>query len=453
MARDKTVPQQGAWRRGAALVVGLLLAWGGCAPPLGAQSETDEFFIESIVVEGAQRFGAGIVVSESLLQEGQSYSERALRDAVHRIVRLPLVLDAEFALRKGSRRGRYQLVITVEEARRWFFVTDLLTALGDDRVRSPGNDSEVTSGFFSDDQDDSALFAGWRTSAGRFGVFSVAVDPVFDGKLQLGFSQYNLFGRNVQLQIGYLLEPLRDALDASQPKQQTLRLGLGIPLRGNHSLSFTSSYRQHRYRDAFAPTGSYESDFDRIWADLSWIYNTIDDPVFPTSGRFLRGGVSYRQDELATRLLFAQSPEPDLDVQRDAEGTEWRAGMVADFYRPISARDSLSLSLTAFAGVGDYHVVANTLPELISQDSETDLWDASLTLGYARFLRRDVQKPRWRELRWENEVELFDSQFSPDQFVPRDASSGFRIGSRLRYRTTWGVFSLGLDYIQHEDLP
>ncbi len=436
------------------LVFALLLAWIASAPSAHAQSQNDEFFIESIFVEGAERFGAGIVISESLLQEGQLYSERALRDAVHRIVRLPLVLDAEFALRKGSRRGRYQLVITIEEARHWFFFSDLLASAGDDRLGFRTVGSDISTETRSDDQEDSALFAGWRTSAGRFGVFSVGIDPLDEGKLQLGFTQYNLLGRNIQLQVGYLFQPLEGGFNEGRDKseQQTFRLGLGIPLRGNHSLSLSSSYRRLRYRTDFAPAGSYESDLDRIWAELSWVYNTLDDPVFPTTGRFLRGGVSYHQEQTSSRLSFSPMTAPPVDERRELDGSEWRAGVVADFHRTISARDSLSISARASAGAGEFDLLSEPFPSM-TRDTEVDLGHASLTLGYARFLLRNVQKPRWRELRWENDVELFADHFSPAQYGAKDTATGYRLESRLRYRTSWGLFSFAVEYIQREDFP
>ncbi len=94
------------------------------------------FLIETITVEGNRHFTSEIILSESLLREGREYSERQLREAVNRIVRLPLVLDAEFFLRKGSDRGLHTLVIEVEEASRWFFGFDTEYKRGDRSVFS-----------------------------------------------------------------------------------------------------------------------------------------------------------------------------------------------------------------------------------------------------------------------------------------------------------------------------
>src|SRR4051794_17102739 len=84
------------------------------------QEEPDRFLIERITVEGTKEAAANIIRSETLLRPGESYNEGELRQAVYRVHRLPFVLDASFSLRKGSRRGAYELVIDVQPAR-WFF--------------------------------------------------------------------------------------------------------------------------------------------------------------------------------------------------------------------------------------------------------------------------------------------------------------------------------------------
>jgi hypothetical protein len=94
------------------------------ALPAAAQEEpppeTARFLIETISVEGPKEAAANIVKAETLLRPGETYTETQLRLAIYRVHRLPFVLDANFALRKGSRRGAYELVISVQPAR-WFF--------------------------------------------------------------------------------------------------------------------------------------------------------------------------------------------------------------------------------------------------------------------------------------------------------------------------------------------
>jgi outer membrane protein assembly factor BamA len=78
-----------------------------------------------IEVRDAKRVSPEVVVAESRLREGADYSEADLRDAAARLTRLPFLLSAEFSLEKGSERGRYVLVVTINETRTFFYALDL----------------------------------------------------------------------------------------------------------------------------------------------------------------------------------------------------------------------------------------------------------------------------------------------------------------------------------------
>ena len=80
-------------------------------------------------------------------------------------------------------------------------------------------------------------------------------------------------------------------------------------------------------------------------------------------------------------------------------------------------------------------------------DDDLDTTEARLGVGYGLFIRRRVRKPRWRELRWETEIEGLYSGTSPDYELTYNAVSGFRVATGLVYRTTWGVFRFRIGYI------
>ena len=156
------------WRRAARVWAGLIalaLIGQGAA---WAEEEPASFFIETITVE-AERLTPGIVLSESLLREGQEYSESELREAVHRINRLPVVLLAEFSLRKGSERGRYELVVEVYEARRWF--SQLALGIGVNDPIDPFRFEDFGGSFLrSDDGGNFDALIGRRFAIGRRGL-------------------------------------------------------------------------------------------------------------------------------------------------------------------------------------------------------------------------------------------------------------------------------------------
>ncbi len=79
------------------------------------------FVIEKIVVEGVRHGSEKIVAAETLLTPGETYSEAQLQQALHRVERLPFVVQAELSLRRGSERGRFELLIAVTEAKPVFY--------------------------------------------------------------------------------------------------------------------------------------------------------------------------------------------------------------------------------------------------------------------------------------------------------------------------------------------
>ena len=100
------------------LALGLLLlaaAAAGAQDPAPPPGEPARFLIERITVEGPKEAAANIVRAETLLREGETYTEAELRQAVYRVQRLPFVLDAGFSLRKGSQRGAYELAIEIQQ--------------------------------------------------------------------------------------------------------------------------------------------------------------------------------------------------------------------------------------------------------------------------------------------------------------------------------------------------
>ena len=135
MRRPTKLPPFRASRPRRRLLAALVLA----ALPAAAKAVPDpdrpaRFFLERIAVEGVRRASPEVIVSESLLAEGHSYTEGELRQAVDRVQRLPFVLDAGFSLGRGSRRGHYRLLIEVDEVHAFFFGADLLYTSFDDSL-------------------------------------------------------------------------------------------------------------------------------------------------------------------------------------------------------------------------------------------------------------------------------------------------------------------------------
>jgi hypothetical protein len=466
------------------VLVALISLGAGPAAAQGQPQEVDAarptFLIETITVENSRKFQAGIVLSESLLREGQSYTEGELRDAVYRIVRLPLILDADFELRKGSERDKYELVITVTEARRWFFGIQNSTTFWAEEVSIEG--LETTDRTVAD-----MSVVGYRVPVGAHGLFFVTAGGS-DGGFQLGYEQFNLFDKNVLLSVKVGLtacDEVRERADSGDlgedgcateifalgldpafstwtilGDQATARLNLVVPIRGNHSVRFRSSARSADVglrRSAFDPTpeGAFFFEHrDELELGLSWVYNSQDDSIFPTRGRLLEGGLEFRS--LDSRMFQVPPgpklpPEPLISIEQDSE--ELRAFVAGRAYWPKSRKTTLWAGVDGFLGLAD--VTGLPLPDRSVLDDDLQTFGAAISAGHSQFLWRVIngkpkhpkRRPRWRELRWENELQLFYDGTSPSLGLPDNPHRGLRLGSGLSFRNTWGIFRVQLSYL------
>jgi hypothetical protein len=384
------------------------------------------FFIEEIRVE-TERLSPEIVLSESLLHEGREYDERQLREAVHRINRLPFVLLAEFSLEKGSERGRYRLVITVYETRRWFFQVQLLQPLKDEvRRLDPRFDGNFDARLGETIDLNSAL-VGRRFAAGRRGLLFASFGTE-DGAFALGYQRFNLWNRNILFSLTLGTEQqFGDLLIADS--SFSARAQLGIPIRGNHALRLLVG-RSELETDFLIGT-QFESS--ETMAEAAWVFNSLDDPVLAREGSLLEVGLTW-SDLDDSRVLF------DLEGRLVVQGfSATRTGLIlaADRHWPLAAQQSLSAGVRGFA----------------SDSSEVGSeWEAEGSLGHQVFLVRQLELDKWRELRLETEISVLRQDFSSSSWAPGLLQSidSWRMSTGLVYRNGWGLFRFSLDYLDRE---
>lgn len=442
------------------------------APETGPPAE-GRFVIESITVENARLWSEELIVHETLLRTGSEYGERQIAAAVDRVARLPMILAAESSLRRGSRRGLFELVIRVEEARRWFFRVDGRFTFWSPEVSVNG--LSVTSGV-----DNGTGLAGYRRPAGRRGILFGALSGG-DGLLTLGYSRYDLWGRGALLSVSVAISDCRDGdrrnrQEASDPGDEgcqtdlfepgldptastwssdegggLVRLHLGVPVTGNHSLRLRGMARS---RDGGIRRQAYEPATDRFFVferrhdqdlELSWVYDSTDDPVFATRGARLEAGVGLRHLEADLENVDLRPPFAELSTHMETT----RIGL-------ISAGE-------VFTTVGD-HTVSGFGRVLIGRsrlegvptadlellDGDVDTWALMAGGRYSRLLFRQRAPGSWRELRWSTDARVFHRGTSPSAGLPDNPQRGFQLGSQLAYRTTWGLFSLRFEYIDVE---
>ncbi len=396
-----------------------LLLFGGAS---AAAQQAPAFVVERITVEGVTGEAARrIVVSESQLREGGTYTEGALRDAVYRVKRLPFVVDADMALGKGSERGAYELVITVEMAKPIAFSIDAVVY---------GSQPSSSSDSRFDSNIEGTVTA--RRFVGSKGLLFGSVQG-FDVSgagevLQLGYSRYDLFRRGGYATVG-LSTRVNDS-SAADDLQGSLQLG--IPLVGNHALRANLSWTQSRSRFA-VPEGSVSQRFEAWQSSLEWIYDSTDDPLIPTDGaRASITAVYQSQDRTAGSALPGYDFEDRLDSrQLLAEGRR---------YWPLTPRQSFAVGGAAlFTDTdGSGGIASRSHERNLEVDAihAVSLWDFSTSRRYG-------------DLRMETSVGLQSFHESDALGGPgfSEKQTSLLVRGALLFRNAWGLIRLAFVYV------
>jgi hypothetical protein len=378
-----------------ALVLLGALGLGVSASPVEAQ-EAPRFLVEKISVVGASGATAGrIVVSSSLLVEGKAYTEAELREAVYRIRRLPFVLDADFALEKGSERGRFELRITVEEPKKVFLEYDAhydLTRVPRDRP-SPSFDDRLNDSFT----------LGVRQFVGANGLAFATVDQ--DRNASVGYTRYGLWGRGATASL--------TAANNHQDDSRSLSLVVAVPVVGDHAIQSWSSWYS-------AP------DVDQLSQALIWRYDSTDDPLFPRTGVVASGGLPYSRWE---------------DRRFDVHTNDWDPNLGARKFWALTPRQSVSLG-----GVFGWD----------RRDEEEGIQSGfrSRALVISRSVALDighlVELDRWQNSSSRRELWLSTSAgFGTTRTNARGITFESRYGGatvELIFRNAWGIVRCGLTY-------
>ena len=426
------------WRGFGLLLGAILLSLPAAGPASGAAPlsfEAPVFYLETIRVEGLKHASREIVVSESLLEEGQAYSEDQLRDAVYRIGRLPFVLDAEFSLRKGSVRDRYELVISVVAAPRKNFTVE-------------ASQTEYDSNEFGFETFGETLLAGRRFFLGKYGVLFAAIGDEEDG-ISVGYNHYNLFDRSILLSASYSRE-----LTDSDIESQRLSLGLGVPLRTNQSLRFSLKYS---FADAESPfLGGFPGrifslgDSEAWEVETAWTFNSLDDPVFPTSGLLLDAAFTYADASNELKITDTSFTPPMVDIQ-DSSAETFGLQLEARRHWRFARRQSFSLAARGFAGRSRFSQEGPAFQGSEVQRRSDDTWSFRAGVGHFRFLQQSRSDTHWRELRWENRLESETLRRPADVFRRAGTETAVILGTGLAYRNGWGVFRFTLRYVWDDE--
>jgi len=437
-------------------MAGLLLALCLASKTVAAQ-EPGGFQIESITIEGGRREATqGIVIEESRLTTGRVWTERELRAAIYRIRRLPFIVRADFALRRGSARGLYALAITVEETRPFFFSqnADVIA------TSAQGISAALGYGYGGGANFHNGGTAGARLFVGARNVFFASANA--DEGLQGGYTRYGLFGRGGSLTVSLLHssfccshEVLPLALDPgavvwSVESGDTAALSVVLPLTGNQSLRGAASVSR---RDAASRQGLFDDLFtdrpvflagerrESRRAELKWFHDTADDPLFPTQGVTVSGGIELAQQTVPVKTAGA-SIFDRADVESEARLLALAATARESW--PLSPRQSVSVGGRLAVGRSTIDHLQLADRRILREPVDLDSVETSVEARYSASLWGFEKSRDQGDLRAEVFVRAGYETTSPSFGGPVTQLSA---GPSLVFRNGWGVFRAAFTYL------
>jgi outer membrane protein assembly factor BamA len=383
-------------------------------------AEPVRFHVESIEVTGGGARIQSIVIAQSLLREGQTYSEAELADAVSRIRRLPFVRAVGFSLAKGSERGLYRLVITVDPMKSLYF---------DAQARSVSGDNQTPRTF-----NYGALTVGGRLPVGSSGMVRASVsgttnldfdsdEPRSKPTFALGYSLYRIGSRAIFADATIFGSQPESGLPVAQSRvrygnQWGTQVVIGVPLRGSQSVRAEwNGFRTPMTFETAAGTQRGTSEYDNV--QLFWLRDTTDDPLYPLHGSLLKAGAVGGRGR---SVGFNSFPDPTLSVQH----YDYRGGEVSGSYYWSLANDR------ALSAHGRY---GNTRTYFESPfESSYDTSQSSVGAGFTQRLS-GPNTDAWIDFRLDG-TRYGTSSFN-DQISAR---------LELAHRSKWGVARIGVSY-------
>lgn len=443
----------------------LLASWTFQGTALQAQEEAPRFLLERITVAGAREAAGRIVEAETLLREGGSYGEEDLAQAVARVQRLPFVLDADFSLRKGSERGAYELVIQVEEARRFFYEHSIRASFFDEPIDL---DQTTANEFILS----LPGLVGARQFVGRSGVVFAALDTV-EGA-QVGFTRYDLFGRGVVASVAWsgffnsdvccASEVLPYALDPSfvswgwDESSRRLSVEAAVPLRPTDALRFSWSRRDgggatrsevfgvYRGGEFFVDAGNSDLTLDR--AELKWVRDTSDDPLVPTRGHTLSGGIEWTAFETGPLRGFRRETGYIAEPLPPQQSELTAAVVSAARHWSLTPRQTVSGQGRLSAGRASLRQLPTATGVVADQD--LDAFSGSLGLRHALRLKQSRGERGFSDLYLESTAEVGVETTSPDLRVSASTHNPLErleLSVGLVFRNAWGRLRFRLAYL------
>lgn len=419
------------------ITLAVLLAATAAVPISAQDAVLPRFFIERIDVRDAKRVSKDVVIAESRLREGKEYSEAELRDASSRLARLPFLLSAEFSLEKGSERGRYVLVVTINETKPFFFALDLRQFFTRDNSIQPEYDDRIgASNNFGT--------VGYRWFVGRRGALHTAlVTSDYDHRFArdyaaavVGYTQYDLFGTRAFATLN-----LKHVIAEGGGTEISPQLVIGVPLSANQTM--TLELDETRFgSDTEEVLGEvFDTQRGQRIVGVTWSYNTTNRPFLPTRGTLLTVRPRLSWGDAASYVFVVSPPVPGtstpvFSVHANTIHSEVREVSVnAARYWELSERSSVSAGMNG--SFADYRVDSDFLGLTIDHELR-----GGVTAGYS-YSFWDAERSKNGDSRLEVNARVGNRSFSYTDFYRAEQR---QLSASWVRRSSWGSLRLGAGY-------
>jgi outer membrane protein assembly factor BamA len=246
-----------------------------------------------------------------------------------------------------------------------------------------------------------------------------------NGLFQVGYTRYNLFGPGSFASLALAYNP--------NNKDFTPTLAAGVPLTVNQSLRATVSWSRTTFRGNGARGDSTQQS-----GQLDWLYNTTDDPLFPTQGDTVETALLYQRFSSLFKSTVVNVPSSRLDERT------WDFSLSGHHYRPLTARQSLAFGFSADA----FHFSEDDpFPGNFIIGSGNG-YQASVSVTHALDLWQGERARHRGDLRLETSAAYAGSYSDAGLSVLFNQTTLYQLtlGENLVFRSPWAIVRLGVLY-------
>jgi hypothetical protein len=373
--------------------------------------------ISRIEVRG--KVPASIVLSQTALIEGQSYTDADLDVAVARIRRLPFVYEAHYTVEGMT------LVLHVNAMTPFYF------------------DAEVDAAKSSIDDSSTAFFGGGARMFAGSGVVEARIRKAtgdFDSRtLGLQYSHYGIGGTRL-FAIGSIDWAFTNDEVAEPDPSWSVTVGYPLTIRQTLTASVMGAgFEAERTIEGFPRPLRRANDEQLL--QLRWEYDTTEDPYFARRG--LLAGIAATRREFDSTFeagTIERPPAQPSIITFHNEGTNDGIAVDLQHYWPIAARGTILARADGSFDQSDSTHQQNDLPSTNS-NVETEFVRLSAGYGYNFF---DSGAPR--ESRHRAELIGSVSRMTYRQPTLSDGFDEKSLAVGYTYRRRWTTISMRFEY-------